>query len=164
MRIIPAIIGAGDRLLMSQEVQTMKLIPRDKLVDFDEIVEQFFNTGQNVGESRSGFHTPRVDISERKDHYEISAEMPGIRKDDLEVTLENGVLTIEAEMRQELPEDESHRVLRQERRYGKFTRSFNLGEDINEEDIDASFKDGVLTLTVPKAEPKKPVSHRIQIH
>lgn len=142
----------------------MKLIPRDKLLDFDEIVEQFFNTGQNVGESRSGFFTPRVDIHERKDHYEISAEMPGIRKEDLDVTLENGVLTVEAEVNQTAPQDEDSRVLRQERRYGKFSRSFNLGEDIDENDIDATFKDGVLTLTVPKHEPKKPVSRRIQIH
>lgn len=144
--------------------ETMKLIPRDKLLDFDEIVEQFFNTSQNVGESRSGFFTPRVDIHERKDHYEISAEMPGIRRDDLNVTLEDGVLTIEAEVSQTTPQDEDSRVLRQERRYGKFSRSFNLGEGIEESDIDATFKDGVLTLSVPKREPKKPVSHRIQIH
>ena len=142
----------------------MKLIPRDKLLDFDEIVEQFFNTGQNVGESRSGFFTPRVDIHERKDHYEISAEMPGIRKEDLDVTLENGVLTVEAEVNQTAPQDEDSRVLRQERRYGKFSRSFNLGKGIDENDIDATFKDGVLTLTVPKHETKKPVSRRIQIH
>ncbi|WP_288131837.1 Hsp20/alpha crystallin family protein [Microbulbifer sp.] len=142
----------------------MKLIPRDKMLDFDEIVEQFFSTGQEAGEARSGFHTPRVDINERKDHYEICAEMPGVRKEDLSVTLENGVLTVEAEMRRQVPENEEHRVLRQERRYGKFTRSFNLGKDVDEEDIDATFKDGVLTLTVPKAEPKKPASHKIQIH
>ena len=142
----------------------MKLIPRDKLLDFDEIVEQFFNTSQDMGESRSGFFTPRVDIHERKDHYEVSAEMPGIRKEDLEVTLEDGVLTIEAEINQTIPQDKDSRVLRQERRYGKFSRSFNLGEGIEEKDIDATFKDGVLSLTVPKVEHKKPVSHRIQIH
>ncbi|WP_428819507.1 Hsp20/alpha crystallin family protein [Microbulbifer sp. MCCC 1A16149] len=142
----------------------MKLIPRDTMLDFDEIVEQFFNTGQSRGESRSGFFTPRVDIHERKDCYEVSAEMPGIRKEDLDVTLENGVLTIEAEMHQHTEGEEDRKVLRQERRYGKFTRSFNLGEDIREEDIDATFKDGVLTLTVPKSEPKEPVTHRIQIH
>jgi len=144
----------------------MKLIPRDTMLNFDDFVEQFFNPGQPRGESRSGFFSPRVDIRERKDSYEISAEMPGIRKEDLDVTLENGVLTLEAEVHQESQQegDEEHRVLRQERRYGKFTRSFNLGEDIKEEDIDATFKDGVLTLTIPKAEPKKPVSHRIQIH
>lgn len=143
----------------------MKLIPRDKLIDLDEIVEQFFNVGQTSGESRSGFFTPRVDIHERKDHYEISAEMPGIRKEDLDVTLENGVLTVEAEVNQKKDEqDESSRVIRQERHYGKFSRSFNLGKDISEDDIDASFKDGVLTLKVPKVEPKKPASHKIQIH
>ncbi|WP_226703496.1 Hsp20/alpha crystallin family protein [Microbulbifer elongatus] len=144
----------------------MKLIPRDTMLNFDDFVEQFFNPGQPRSESRSGFFSPRVDVHERKDSYEISAEMPGIRKEDLDVTLENGVLTLEAEVHEQSQEegDEEHRVLRQERRYGKFTRSFNLGEDIKEEDIDATFKDGVLTLTIPKAEPKKPVSHRIQIH
>ena len=144
----------------------MKLIPRDTMLDFDEIVEQFFNTGQSRGVARGGFFSPRVDIHECKDSYEISAEMPGIRKEDLDVTLENGVLTVEAEMHQDSEKEggDERKVLRQERRYGKFTRSFNLGEDIREEDIDATFKDGVLTLTVPKAEPKQPVSHRIQIH
>ncbi|WOX04139.1 Hsp20/alpha crystallin family protein [Microbulbifer pacificus] len=144
----------------------MKLVPRDTVLNFDDFVEQFFNTGQLSGESRSGFFTPRVDIHESKGNYQISAEMPGIAREDLEVTLENGVLTIEAEVHQKISEgeEEGGKVLRQERRYGKFTRSFNLGGDIKEEDIDATFKDGVLTLTVPKAEPKEPVSHRIQIH
>lgn len=145
----------------------MKLIPRDVMLNLDEIVEQFFSTGQSMTESRSGVYSPKVDIHETKNGYEISAEMPGVNKEDLEVTLENGVLTVEAEMPEKSKAEEAdneRRVLRQERHWGKFSRSFNLGEDIRQEDIDATFIDGVLTLSVPKAESKEPVSRRIPIH
>ncbi|MFC6978164.1 Hsp20/alpha crystallin family protein [Microbulbifer taiwanensis] len=85
-------------------------------------------------------------------------------RDDINVTLENGVLTLEAEVHREEKEEREGRVIRQERRYGKFMRSFNLGEDVSEEEIDASFKDGVLKLKVPKHEERQPQRKRIEIH
>ncbi|WP_226664302.1 Hsp20/alpha crystallin family protein [Microbulbifer aggregans] len=142
----------------------MKLIPRDTLWDLDSVFDKLLTSSPTLSEAREGFFSPRVDIRETEGGYEISAEMPGVRKEDLNVTLENGVLSIEAEMQQEDKEEKDSRIVRQERRYGKFTRSFNLGEGVGEADIDASFQDGVLTLKVPKTEPKQPVSHRIEIH
>lgn len=141
----------------------MKLIPRDTLWDLDSVFDKLLTSGPALTEAREGFFSPRVDIRETESGYEISAEMPGVRKEDLNVTLEDGVLSIEAEMQQEDKEEKDSRIVRQERRYGKFTRSFNLGEGVSESDIDASFQDGVLTLRVPKTEPRQPVSHRIEI-
>ncbi len=108
--------------------------------------------------------TPRVDIAEKKDHYELTAELPGVDKKDIDVTLDNGLLTISAESRFENKEEKEGRLIRQERRYGKFVRSFNLGTDVKDKDIKAEFKNGLLTLTVPKTEEKSPVSKRIEIH
>lgn len=142
----------------------MSLIPRGSLLDLDNMFEQMMSPARTGGAGREGFFSPRIDVSESKDSYEISAELPGVNKDDINVTLENGVLTVEAEVHRETKEEKEGKVIRQERRYGKFMRSFNLGDDVSEEEIDANFKDGVLTLKVPKHEERQPERKRIEIH
>ncbi|WP_027330299.1 Hsp20/alpha crystallin family protein [Marinimicrobium agarilyticum] len=140
----------------------MNLVPRNSLFDFDNLLDHFW-TPQSGGNDVSSF-TPRVDIAEKKDHYELTAELPGVDKKDIDVTLDNGLLTISAESRFENKEEKEGRLIRQERRYGKFVRSFNLGADVKDKDIKAEFKNGLLTLTVPKAEEKTALSKRIEIH
>lgn len=144
----------------------MNLVPRNSLFDFDSVLENFWApvTGSAPSGGTDVSFTPRVDVTENKNNYEINAELPGIDKKDIEVTLENGILSIQAESRQEDKEEKEGRVIRQERRYGKFIRNFNLGTDVKEKDIKAEFKDGVLKLRVPKTEEKQPVSKRIEIH
>lgn len=142
----------------------MSLIPRGSLLDLDNMFEQMLSPSRAVGEGKEGFFSPRIDVRETENGYEISAEMPGVSKDDINVTLENGVLTLEAEVHREEKEEKEGRVIREERRYGKYMRSFNLGQDVNEEEIDANFKDGVLTLKAPKREASQPKSQRIEIH
>lgn len=142
----------------------MNLIPRSSLFDFDSALENFWAPVSQSQASTDVSFVPRVDVSEKKDAYEINAELPGIDKKDIDVTLENGILSISAESRQEDKEEKEGRVIRQERRYGKFVRSFNVGTDVKEKDIKADFKDGVLHLRVPKSEEKAPVSRRIEIH
>ena len=93
---------------------------------------------------------------ERDNEFVVKAEMPGMKKDDIEVSLENGVLTITAETKSETEEKEGDRVIRQERRYGKFLRSLRLGKEIDEKKVQASYKDGILELVLPKAEEVKP--------
>lgn len=137
----------------------MSLIPRDSLFDLDNLFNHFWSPSVSK-EMASDFFSPRVDIKEKKKKYEITADLPGVDKGDLSVTLEDGVLTIEASTNEEKTEEEDGKVIRKERRSGKFMRSFNLGLDVKEGDISAKFKDGVLTLNVPKAEagvsqPKK---------
>ena len=139
----------------------MSLIPRNSLFDIDRF---FDDSWPQLAESPVGtFFAPRVDIKEVDDHYEISAELPGVAREDIQVHVKDGVLTLEAETSQEEKEEKGGRIIRQERRYGKFMRSFNLGADVEEADIKASFKNGVLTLEAPKAVEKEVERRRIEV-
>ena len=102
-----------------------------------------------------------LDVIEEKDQYVLKADLPGVAKEDIRVSVENGILTIEGERKSET-EDKEKQVHRIERSYGRFTRSLNLGTSIDESKIRAVYKDGVLQLTVPKSEVAKPKS--IDIH
>ena len=124
--------------------------------DFDKVFEGFFRPMRWVEEATGGDLTPAMDVTERDDEYEIKAELPGINKEDIKVTLENGVLTISGETKSEHEEKEGGRVIRQERRYGKYVRSLRLGTQIDEKKVKAHYKDGVLELILPKAEEVKP--------
>ncbi len=139
----------------------MSLVPRSSLFDID----RFFNDQwPRVADPELGdFFAPRVDIKDAEDHYEITAELPGVKKEDIHIHVKDGVLTLEAETTQEDKEEKEGKIIRQERRYGKFMRSFNLGGDVQEEDIKASFKDGILKLEAPKVEEKVPERRRIEI-
>ena len=139
----------------------MSLMPRSNLFDID----RFFNDSwPQMAESQTGtFFAPRVDIQDRDDHYEITAELPGVDKKDIHIHVKEGILTLEAESRQESEEKKKGKLIRQERRYGKFMRSFNLGADVHEADIKASFKDGVLSLEAPKIVEKAVERRRIEV-
>jgi len=104
----------------------------------------------------------RVDLAEKENHYVITAEIPGVKSEDLSVTVENDVLTISAEKRDEF-EGKEGGVYRRERSYGSLSRSFKLGEQVNTEKIDAEYKDGVLTLTLPKLEKALPREVKVKV-
>lgn len=93
--------------------------------------------------------TPRVDISETDNAFSIQAEIPGIRKEDVKVNLEEGVLSIQGERKEE-KEEKGKRFHRIERSYGSFYRSFTLPENIDKAKIKATFHDGMLQLQIPK--------------
>ncbi len=95
--------------------------------------------------------TPAVDISERKDGYLVAAELPGVGIDDLEITFEGGLLTIQGQ-RRAAPDSSEERIHRAERRYGAFRRSITLPTHVKSEAIEASTHDGVLQIMVPKAD------------
>ena len=140
----------------------MSLIPRDSLFDIDRFFSPFFGADNNR-ELQNSFFTPRVDIKDKKDHYEITAELAGVKKEDIQLKLENGVLTLSAHTEQEKTDEEDGRVIRRERRSGQFMRSFALGDDVHQEDIQARFDNGLLTLKVPKLEQAKQISKSISI-
>jgi HSP20 family protein len=106
-------------------------------------------------EDSFGAWAPPVDIFERQDHLVIRAEVPGVQMEDMDVRIENGVLTLHGERKQdtELKEENAHRL---ERVYGAFTRSFSLPTTVDAAKVTATYKDGVLEVTVPKAENAKP--------
>jgi HSP20 family protein len=105
---------------------------------------------------------PRVDITEDDKEYLIKAEIPEVDKKNVKVTVQEGVLTIQGERKQEKEED-SKRVHRIERFYGTFVRSFSLPEDVEEDDVKAEFKDGMLLVHLRKAEKPKPKAVEIPV-
>lgn len=110
----------------------------------------------------TGDWAPRVDIAETDKEFTIKAEIPEVKKEDVKVTVDNGILTIRGERKQEKEEKDKkfHRV---ERFYGSFTRSFTLPDNVDETKIEASFKDGMLNLQVPKTAESKPKAISVEV-
>jgi HSP20 family protein len=111
---------------------------------------------------KNQYWTPDLDIVEDKDQYVLKADLPGLKKENIKISVENDILTIEGE-RQSETVTEDKKVHRVERSYGRFTRSVKLGVQVDTTKIKASYKDGVLELIVPKAENKKPQSIDVQV-
>ena len=105
---------------------------------------------------------PSVDVSETEGGYQIKAEIPDVKKEDVKVTLEEGVLTIQGERKQE-KEETGKKYHRVERSYGSFVRSFTLLDLVDEEKVNAEFKDGVLNLQLPKSEKAKPKAIEVKV-
>ena len=106
---------------------------------------------------------PSVDIEEAEDKYVIKADLPGVDKKDIDVKLESGVLSIRGEKQTEKETGKGTKRHRTERFHGTFARSFTLPDAVKAEKVDASYKDGVLSLTIPKAEEAKPKSIDIKV-
>jgi HSP20 family protein len=98
---------------------------------------------------------PALDVQENKDNYTVRVEVPGLRREDIEVALEDGALTISGERKPEVPV-EGTEVHRQERFYGKFSRVITLPTVVAADKVKAQYKDGILTVTLVKAEEAKP--------
>ncbi len=111
-----------------------------------------------------GKHASRVmktDIHENDSNYELSIDLPGFKKDEITVSLDNGYLTVGAAKGLDKSETtEKGKLIRQERYAGSMQRSFYVGEDVTEEDVRAKFEDGLLTLDIPKKEPKKAIEQK----
>lgn len=105
---------------------------------------------------------PRVDIVEDEKSYLIKAELPEVKKDDVKVTVQNGILTISGERKAE-KEEKSKKFHRVERSYGSFTRSFTLPEDTDPERVSADFKDGLLKVILPKSETARSRSVEVKV-
>ncbi|HET9766115.1 MAG TPA: Hsp20/alpha crystallin family protein [Thermoanaerobaculia bacterium] len=99
---------------------------------------------------------PRVDIRENADGLTLLMDVPGLGKDDLNITLENNVLTVAGERKFEADEKANESYHRLERQYGAFSRSFTLAPTVRTDKVEASFKDGVLSIHLPKQEESKP--------
>ena len=98
---------------------------------------------------------PALDVHEDKDSFSIRVELPGMKREDIEVTLQDGALVITGERKEEKVSNETT-VHRQERYYGKFTRALTLPAAVSGDKVKAQYKDGILTVTLPKAEEAKP--------
>ena len=138
------------------------LTPFDKM--FDQMVEtQFPDITKSVGvRPYAGSAYPKVNVYEYDDKVGIIAEIPGLDKKQLDVSVEDGVLTISGDKHSAF-ENDGAKVLRRELKQSSFKRQFELGELLDGENIKASFKDGILSVSVPKIEPEKPKKHTVKI-
>lgn len=149
----------------------MKLVKRERGVNeldfpraFTRLWEDFWNESLSMFgrmEEDSIVWAPRMDVEETDDAYIIHADLPGIDKKNLHISLQDNVLTIKGERKyEEKKETKNHFQL--ERAYGNFYRTITLPEKVKEEEIKAKYKDGVLTITLPKSEEAKPKMIEIQ--
>ena len=124
---------------------------------FSDIMDEFFNDA--VSANNDSF-VPSIDVSETEDQFVIEAELPGMAKDNININLENGRLAISGERRLE-SEEEGKTFHRVENKYGSFNRSFQLPDNIDEESINASYKNGLLHISIQKSASK--VKKQIEI-
>ncbi len=129
---------------------------------FDDLMNFDFPTFRSFGDidkklyGKHAAHVMQTDVREHEDGYQIEIDLPGFKKDEITIDLENGNLTVSASKGLDHEqEDKQGRLIRQERYVGSMQRSFHVGEHVTVEDVKARFEDGVLTLSVPKKEAKK---------
>ena len=122
--------------------------------EFDNMFENFLSIKRREPELVHFDWRPVTNFKEDEENYIMEAEIPGMKKDDIKITLKDGILTVSGERKEEKEKKEKHSHL-VERSYGSFCRSFALPTDVKEDKIDASYKDGILKVTVPKAEEVK---------
>ncbi len=133
----------------------MMMIPR-KRKNFDLLddmfgIDPFFEEESKI---------MKTDIEEKSDRYIISIDLPGYEKENIKINIEDGYLNIHAKTNSENEDKEKEKFVRKERYYGECSRSFFIGDDIKEEDIKASFKNGTLRLEIPKKEEKKVIPEK----
>jgi len=122
---------------------------------FNELVDDLFK-GFLVrplsyeGRGESTLPRMKVDVAERNGAYTVTAELPGVKKDDIQVTIDGAQVTLAAEVKREREASQDERVLHTERVFGKVSRSFTLPQEVDEAKAEAKFRDGVLELTLPK--------------
>lgn len=117
---------------------------------FDDLFRGFFRPVRLEGMPAMPTMQIRMDVKEDDKGYTVHADIPGVKKEDIHVSIDGNQVSISAEVKKETEQKEGEKVLRSERYYGKVARSFTLGQDINEADAKAKYADGVLELSLPK--------------
>ena len=129
--------------------------------EMNRMFDSFFSGVDEPG-LLNGTWNPAVDVAEENDAYVVKMELPGVNKDDVKITLESNILTIQGEKKieNEVKHKNYHRT---ERSYGSFQRSFTLPVTVKNDRIDATYKDGILTVSLPKAEEAKPKQIEVEV-
>ena len=135
----------------------MMMIPRRNNFDLWEELfkDPFFDDTSKV---------MRTDIKEGKDNYNIVIDLPGYEKEDIKIDIENGYLNVTAKMNSKHEDKEDGKFVRRERYFGECSRSFYVGDEVESEDIKASFKNGTLCLEIPKKEEQKKLNEKKYIN
>jgi HSP20 family protein len=139
----------------------MAIVRWDPFHELEDLQRRFENYFGTTPLAKSEWQ-PAVDIVETPESYNIHAELPDVKKEDVKLTLNNGVLMMSGERRQE-KEEKGKKFHRIERSYGRFERSFTLPNAIDDKKISATYTNGVLSIMVPKAPATTPATHEIKI-
>jgi HSP20 family protein len=137
-------------------------LARSAFDDMSDFMSDFFNGFFNNFAYPFTGNFMRSDVKDNGKEYAIDIELPGVKKEDIDVHLDNGYLTVAVNVKEE-NKDKKDNYIMQERRYGACQRSFRVSDNIKKSDIKAQYKDGILTLTLPKAEDTKEKDTRILI-
>ncbi|MCB9247492.1 MAG: Hsp20/alpha crystallin family protein [Ignavibacteriales bacterium] len=134
----------------------MTLLRFEPIRDLDHLsnrFQRFFDEFPGLQTLDKDTFSPRIDISEDEKSILIDAEIPGVKKENLKITMQDNILTIEGE-KKKVSEEKEKNFYREERTYGKFKRSFTLPVEVDSEKVDAKFNDGMLEIKLNKMEPK----------
>ena len=131
--------------------------------EMNRIFDDFFGMPRKADEEERTHWTPRVNIEEVDDRFEITAELPGMKKDDVKLEVKDHVLTLTGEKKVE-NEGKDRNVYLYERAYGRFCRTFTLPDNVDADKIGAEFKDGLMKIAVPKTEEAKPKEIEVKIN
>lgn len=131
--------------------------------EMDQVVENFFGKNKLLSTSEGdGFLAPSIDVVEKDDQILLTAELPGIAEDDIDISIQKGVLRLKGEKKMEKKDDkDNYHVV--ERRYGSFQRSMSLPASVDDAAVTARFDKGVLTITMPKKPGTAPAERKIAI-
>ena len=170
-----ASVNTSEFLTLNKEVINMAIVrwnPMRDLMSMEREFNKIFNSlerkfgfgdGNNENEEfENAVWMPMTDILEDENQYYLNIDLPGIKKEDVKINYSNGQLSISGERKQETVEKNT-KYHRAERSYGKYYRSFTLPQKINENEIDAEFKDGQLKISIPKSEEAKPKQLEIKV-
>lgn len=140
----------------------VKFEPLKELETLNERMQRYFDDFPSFGFDFNNSFSPRIDISDDEKNVIVEAEIPGVKKDDLKITLKDNILTIKGEKKLE-KEKKGKNFYRSERSYGSFQRSFTLPVDVDSNKIDAKYNDGTLTLKMEKLKPEPTKIKEIEI-
>jgi len=135
----------------------MTLIKFEPFRDFETIhdrVQRFFGSALDFGFNMDDNFYPRIDITEDENNITVIAEIPGVKKDEIKITLQDNILTIEGEKKKEIEEKEKN-YYRSERMYGSFKRCFTLPAEVDSDKVEAKFENGMLNIALKKIEQHK---------
>lgn len=137
--------------------------PFAQLSEIQDEMNRLFDTSLHRRAFWEGMFSPAVDLVEEKDHLMLKADLPGLTKDDVNVTVQDNHLTIKGEKKREAETKDANLYL-SERVYGRFTRTIELPSTVDAKKIEARFKDGVLQITLPKTEEAKPKQIEVKVN
>ncbi|MCX6151673.1 MAG: Hsp20/alpha crystallin family protein [Ignavibacteriales bacterium] len=140
----------------------IKFEPLKELETLSDRMHRYFEDFPSFGFDFTGGFSPRIDISEDEKNVYVEAELPGLKKDDLKITLQDNILTLKGEKKKEIEKKEKN-YYRNERSYGSFQRSFTLPVEVDSNNVDAHFENGTLTLKMEKLQPAKTKAKEIEL-